>query len=156
MYLHILTSLISLAIGPFQFYGRFRQKYIKLHRIFGRIYTVCCVLGGIGSIGLSFRAFGGLVSTVGFLLLAFLWIGFTILAVWFIKYKKDYVEHRKWMIRSFSLTLSAVTIRIFIGIFVATDTFETGYPMAVWMCWVPNLLIAEYYMWYQEYCKKEE
>lgn len=149
-------------IGPFQFYDQFRIKYLKLHRIFGRVYTVCCVLGGIGSIGLSFKAFGGLSSTMGFLMLAVLWIGFTLLAVYFIKYKKDMVEHRKWMIRSFALTTSAITIRIYIAIFIViertsgSDAFSSGYPMAVWMCWVPNLLTAEYYLWYQDYMKREK
>ena len=39
---HITGGLLAIAIGPFQFWPTFRNKYLKVHRILGRFY-----LGGI-------------------------------------------------------------------------------------------------------------
>ena len=89
LYLHIFCSMISLLIGPFQFNQKIRKKYINIHRISGKIYGICCIFGGIGSIGLSFRSYGGLVSHFGFCILGLLWIIFTLLSIYFIKYKNN-------------------------------------------------------------------
>src|SRR5271168_5255853 len=35
---HILGGMIALLIGPFQFSSRFRQRYLRIHRIMGRVY----------------------------------------------------------------------------------------------------------------------
>jgi hypothetical protein len=52
------------------------------------------------------------------------------------------------MIRSFALTLSAVTLRLWkLGI---TNTIDIkpmdAYRIVAWLGWVPNLLIAEMYI----------
>ena len=53
-------------------------------------------------------------------------------------------EHRRWMVRNFSLTLAAVTLRILLPMSGnAGIPFEVAYPAIAWLCWVPNLLVAE-------------
>jgi hypothetical protein len=50
------------------------------------------------------------------------------------------------MIRSFSLTLAAITLRIYI--FAASWFVDLGQPLAyailAWLSWLPNLLAAEW------------
>ena len=54
------------------------------------------------------------------------------------------VAHRRWMIRSIALTLAAVTLRIQIPVSMMLDIpFDTAYPVIAWLCWVPNLVVAE-------------
>ena len=51
------------------------------------------------------------------------------------------------MLRSFALIFAAVTLRIelpiLIGIF---HGFDPAYALVAWLCWVPNLAIAEIYI----------
>jgi hypothetical protein len=60
-----------------------------------------------------------------------------------------YAEHRRWMIRSFSLILAGVMLRVWTplhGVLASAGivhiSFETAYAAIAWLCWVPNLLIA--------------
>jgi hypothetical protein len=47
-------------------------------------------------------------------------------------------------VRNFSLTLAAVTLRIYMpSSMIAGVPFEVAYPLVAWLCWAPNLLIAE-------------
>ena len=51
------------------------------------------------------------------------------------------------MIRSWSLTFAAVTLRIYIPVSVVLGIrFELAYPAIAWLAWVPNLLVAELYL----------
>ena len=57
----------------------------------------------------------------------------------------DVDAHRAWMLRSYALTLAAVTLRIYIPLSqVAGVEFEAAYQAISWFCWVPNLLIVEW------------
>ena len=61
---------------------------------------------------------------------------------------RDVARHREWMIRSYLLIYAAVTLRIEIPtLMVATGgNFDWTYHVVSWLCWVPNLLIAEWYV----------
>ena len=51
------------------------------------------------------------------------------------------------MIRSFALTFAAVTLRLYIPASqMAGIPFDTAYPVIAWLCWVPNLLVAELFV----------
>lgn len=48
------------------------------------------------------------------------------------------------MIRSYALTLAAVTLRLQLPASAMLDIpFETAYPAIAFLCWVPNLILAE-------------
>jgi hypothetical protein len=55
------------------------------------------------------------------------------------------MQHRSWMIRNFSLTFAAVTLRIILPVEIAVlgINFPDAYRIVAWACWVPNLLVAE-------------
>lgn len=53
--------------------------------------------------------------------------------------------HRRWMIRSWSLTLAAVTLRIYLPVVIITGLpFAFSYQVVAFLAWVPNLLLAEW------------
>jgi hypothetical protein len=60
--------------------------------------------------------------------------------------KGDIQAHREWMIRNFALTLAAVTLRIELPVMLALLhwPFQVAYITVSWLCWVPNILIAEW------------
>lgn len=87
---------------------------------------------------------GGVFSQIAFCMLAVLWIYFTVMAI--IKViRKDYTAHRKFLIRSFALTLSAITLRAwkYLIIFYFDPGPMDAYKIVAWLGWIPNLLIAE-------------
>lgn len=142
---HILFSIFSLIAGLTQFSNYILTKYKKLHRMMGYIYVVdvMCIAGPSGLI-MAFYANGTIVSKTSFVLLSVLWIGFTSVAI--IKaLKKDFLEHEKWMIRSYSLTLSAISLRLMALIFPKIIHLDahTEYAVLAWLSWTINLLIAE-------------
>jgi hypothetical protein len=59
--------------------------------------------------------------------------------------QKDFSAHRNYMIRSYALTLSAITLRAWkygIANTIALPPMDT-YRIVAWMGWVINLAIAE-------------
>ena len=146
-YTHVILGPIALMIGPLQFLPKFRAKYLNFHRNLGKIYIVCCLLGGLAGFIIAFDTFGGWETSLGFILLAVLWIYTTLQAYLTIR-KKQVQEHQKWMLRSYALTLSAVTLRlwnpILMGI-IGVD-FLMAYAIVAWLCWVPNLAVIEWYI----------
>ena len=144
IYTHVFASMLALALGPFQFSSKLRQKHISLHRWSGRVYlSIGVLIGGISGLYMARFAFGGFVSHAGFTLLALGWLFTGVMAYVAIR-RRDIESHRRWMVRNFSLTFAAVTLRIYLGAFFAAGLkFEDFYPLVSWLCWVPNLLLAE-------------
>ena len=63
---------------------------------------------------------------------------------WTSAVRRDFVAHERWMIRSFALTLAAVTLRLYLPIApVLGYPFMPAYVAISWLCWVPNLIVAE-------------
>ncbi|MDZ4621151.1 DUF2306 domain-containing protein [Bacillus cereus] len=148
LFLHITTSILALVIGPFTLSTKFREKNISRHRMVGRIYMVGILLGGISGLYLSFYAMGGLVAKLGFGLLSVFWITSAYQALNRVKNKKIQ-DHQNWMIRNYSLTFAAVTLRIWLPLFVllfGLEQFELSYTIIAWLAWVPNLIIAELFI----------
>ena len=141
---HVLCSALALLLGPLQFVSSLRTRYPRLHRVAGRVYLGVGVLfGGLAGLFMAFIAFGGIVSTLGFALLACLWLA-TGFAAFTTARARRFKEHRQWMIRNFALTFAAVTFRAHLGVcFAAGWEFEVFYPVVAWTSWVPNLLVAE-------------
>jgi uncharacterized membrane protein len=145
IYAHIFASAVALSLGPFQFLARLRQRFVRIHRWMGRAYLGIGVLvGGVAGLYMATFAFGGIVSKLGFALLALFWL-YTGLRAFVAIRRGEVVEHRRWMVRNFSLTLAAVTLRILLPVSqVSGIPFEFAYPVIAWICWVPNLLVAEW------------
>jgi uncharacterized membrane protein len=141
---HFFFGPIALIIGPFQFVERWRRRSPVLHRRLGWVYVVCVGVSGLAGFVLAFDSFGGLTTHFGFGLLAVTWLYCTGQAVRHAAGRRFRV-HREWMIRSFALTFAAVMLRIYIPILAGLGVeFDEVYQTAAWMCWVPNLIVAEH------------
>ncbi|MDA2168467.1 DUF2306 domain-containing protein (plasmid) [Bacillus pacificus] len=148
LFTHITTSIVALVIGPFTLSTKFRERNINRHRIAGRIYMVGILLGGVSGLYLSFYATGGLVAKLGFGLLSVFWLTSAYQALHRVKNKKM-KDHRNWMIRNYALTFAAVTLRIWLPLFIVLfgiEHFELSYAIIAWLAWVPNLIVAELFI----------
>lgn len=144
VYVHVFASAVALLIGPFQFSARLRSRHPALHRFLGRLYLgVGVLIGGVAGLFMAFHAFGGVVAKAGFAGLALAWL-YTGLRAYRAIRVRDVSAHRRWMIRNFALTFAAVTLRLWLPASVLSGAqFEVAYPVISWLCWVPNLLLAE-------------
>lgn len=140
---HVIASGVAMILGAFQFLRVLRQKQPALHRWMGRIYVTACLIGGFAGGTIALGSTEGPVAGWGFFVLAILWIPATLLAL-FAAMRRDFVDHERWMIRSFALTFAAVTLRLYLpSSQIAGIPFSDAYPIIAWACWVPNLIVAE-------------
>jgi hypothetical protein len=143
IYVHIAGGVVSLFVGAFQFSRQLRMKSLALHRWVGRIYLGAVAVGGLAAFRMALESFGGLSTHFGFGMLAVLWVATTAVAYRRILQRRIQ-SHREWMIRSFALTFAAVTLRIWIPLAMAVHLdFTQAYQTISWLCWVPNMLVAE-------------
>jgi uncharacterized membrane protein len=144
IYAHVFASVLALALGPFQFRARLRTTRPHVHAWMGRLYLgVGVLVGGFAGLFMALHAFGGLAARLGFACLALGWL-YTGARAYAAIRGRDVAAHRRWMVRNFALTFAAVTLRLWLpGSKVAGVEFELAYPAIAWLCWVPNLVVAE-------------
>ena len=145
-FIHVYASMWVLFAGFTQFSRQLQKNNPGLHRALGYVYVVDVLLvTGPAGLLMGFYANGGLFSRIAFVLLAILWIYFTAMALIKAK-KKDFKAHRNYMIRSYALTLSALTLRAWK--YAITNSIELPpmdvYRAVAWLGWVINLGVAEY------------
>ncbi|MEV6444629.1 DUF2306 domain-containing protein [Amycolatopsis sp. NPDC051716] len=108
---HITFGTIAIFGVILQIWPWLRRKHPIAHRRIGRVYVfggalpAAVVAATIGAVS----PFGPVVGTLD-VVAALLWLGFTI-AGWRAIRQRRYADHRKWMIRSFAMTMSTLTSR---------------------------------------------
>jgi uncharacterized membrane protein len=145
-YIHVFSSIFTLLAGATQFSDYILKHHRKLHRIIGKIYVwdILFINFPTGMI-LALNANGGWHSSLAFIILDCLWFAFTLKAVLEIK-RKNIIAHKQFMIRSYALTFSAITLRSWKIILSNTTHLDPAiiYMMDAWLGFVPNLLFAEW------------
>lgn len=146
-YAHIFLGGLALLTGFSQFYKKLRRKRPALHRTLGKIYVIAVLLSGMAGLGIAFYATGGIIPSLGFGGLALSWLYTTSNAYTSIK-KMDIDAHQRWMIRSYALCFAAVTLRLYLPLFTGllNMDFITAYKIIAWLCWVPNIFVAEIFI----------
>jgi uncharacterized membrane protein len=143
---HATVASVALMLGALQFFPGLRTRWPAWHRRAGTVYVIACLIGGAAALLLALGATAGPIATAGFGLLGLAWIGCTVQAWRFIR-ARDFERHRRWMTRSYALTLAAVTLRLYLpALAVAQVDFLAGYRAISFLCWVPNLIVAEIWL----------
>jgi uncharacterized membrane protein len=155
LYLHIAGGALALLLSPLQFATRLRLRAPRVHRVVGRVVVGAIAVGGVAGLVLAPHNLAGPVGTAGFGLLAVLWLAAAATAVRAIR-RGDVATHRRWMVRTFALTYAAVTLRLWLLVLIAGQTalagvdagvaFDRAYLLVPFLSWVPNLLVAEWYL----------
>ena len=143
---HAVSASLALVLGPLQFVPAWRARFPALHRWVGRAYVLSVAVAWLSSLPLAVNAMTGVVAAAGFFALGLAWIVATGMGL-ARALQRRFAEHRRWMLRSFALTAAAITLRIYLGASMAADIDEAvSYPFIAWLCWVPNMLVAEWYL----------
>jgi uncharacterized membrane protein len=153
---HAITGGVALLVGPFQFLPRFRLRFPAVHRIIGRIYMICIVIGSIMAAYSAIVSTSGFVAQMGFLLLAIIWFYSIVQAYRAIRQGHTQL-HRIWMIRNYALTTAAIFLRIWLGLGTAylvmthnlhghDVTATPVYISSAWISWIVPLIFAEWFI----------
>ena len=141
--LHATFAAVSLLVGPWQFFRSLLFRNRRLHRVLGRIYVSAVALGWLASLPLSLHAHTGAAASAGFQALGITWFTCTLLGLMHVRAGR-FFEHRCWMIRSYALTAAAITLRLYVAASEILDIpLGESYPYIAWLCWIPNVLVAE-------------
>ena len=147
---HLVTAIAPLVLGPLQFWNWFRNRYIKLHRTLGKLYIFGSLLGGISAfiLAITIQYEGSIVPLV---FLSLLWLFMTI-AAWVTVRNKNIKGHRLFMIRSYTLALTFIVLRIFSDLIHTKNMFffiedeEIKNITNDWLSWVLPLLLVELFI----------
>lgn len=145
-YGHILFGGLALLVGWIQFHKKFRNSNLQRHRIIGKIYMIAVIISGTCGVYIGFYATGGIITSIGFICLGVLWLFTTYKAYWAAK-SKDIDLHQGFMIYSYALCFAAVTLRIWLPTLTYLfGDFTIAYRIVAWLCWVPNLAFAFFWV----------
>ena len=147
-YIHVCASIFTLIAGFTQFNTSLLKSHPEIHRWLGKLYVyVVLLLASPSGLFIGCFANGGLYSKISFVTLAILWFWFTLKGLLAIK-RKHKKNHYTYMLRSFALAFSAVTLRLWkvIIVYLFHPPPMDVYQIIAWLGWIPNLLIIEYYI----------
>ncbi len=152
-FVHILPGALFLALAPFQFSQRFRQKHLRLHRGMGTVLVASGLIVGISALLMSYKMnIGGPNETAATTLFAIVFLICLSKAYRFIR-RKDIVRHREWMIRAYGVGLGVATTRPIVGMFFAFRrmTPHEFFGIAFWLGFTITFLAAEAWVDYTRY-----
>jgi hypothetical protein len=142
---HIVGGTIALFSGPIQLWlGIADRSRIDLHRKLGLVYIVGVAIAASGAFWLAAHPSFGWVYGAGLGSMAIAQVVTTLLA--FVAIKRSLIEqHKEWMIRSYVVTFSFVTYRVF-GVMMTPlqlGTFAELNIVLAWGSWALPLLLTE-------------
>lgn len=144
VFAHAMTAIPPLILGLWTLHPE-KRKNLKNHRTIGTIYCVCIWISSILGLMLATANRHGIIAQAGFGTLAVLWFGTTLFAYLEAR-KRRLVIHRRWMIRSYALTMAVITVRPMFFFPPEFMEYDDWYRLVTWICWLPNLLLAELYI----------
>lgn len=150
-YVHVYSAIFVLLAGFTQFNSLLLKNRPYIHRNIGKLYIFTILfLSAPSGFYIGIYANGGFNSKISFVTLSILWFYFTLKGLLHIK-NKNILLHKKFMLRSFALTFSAITLRFWkvILVYLFHPSPMDVYQIIAWLGWIPNLLIIEYYSYTQ-------
>jgi uncharacterized membrane protein YozB (DUF420 family) len=94
---------------------------------------------------------GGFYSKLSFIILSILWFWFTLKAFIAIK-MRQVITHKAFMLRSFALAFSAITLRLWkvILVYLFHPSPMDVYQIIAWLGWIPNVMLIEFIIFKQK------
>ena len=145
MLAHGIPGALALVLGVFQFSSRLRQRYLKVHRVMGRIYVGCVVISAPVAIavGISLPIMTLIMANV---IQALGWLTTTATALYCVRTGRIQ-QHREWMMRSYPFAMVFVVVRVIIAIPAIERMGQIGIVTVVWSviataCFLPSFVIA--------------
>jgi uncharacterized membrane protein len=158
--IHVVFASVAMVAACLQIWPWLRRRHPAVHRVTGRVYIFAGVLpaGVAGLIIGAMSPFGPIIRASN-VLLAILWLTCTA-AGFRMSRQRRVADHRRWMIRSVTLTLSIITNRVWavVATLVLLPHLPTTYGgnetlmvhaiagLAGWLGWVLPLILTEWWI----------
>ena len=127
---HGIGGALALLLAPLQFSTRLRQRYLRLHRVLGRLYVTCVVIAAPVAIPIALIQgpptlfMAAVMQTSG-------WIVTTFIALYAVR-TGNIKQHREWMIRSYPFAMVFVVARALLALPPIHALGEVGVVSVVW------------------------
>jgi uncharacterized membrane protein len=141
--LHAIAGSIALMVGPWQLSASLRATHPRVHRWLGRVYVADVLVAWLLAVFLTPTVTTGFPAASAFFTIGLLWMGFMVLGVFAIR-RHDIQAHRRWMLRSYAMAFTAVTIRFYFHPAKALGiSFEHIYAASLWLSFLTNIVVIE-------------
>jgi hypothetical protein len=149
-YIHIAAGALCIGAALIQFSRYILKKSKSIHRISGKIYVfVVLFLGAPTGLYMSFFAKGSFWERSLFMFMAGWWFITTLYGLSTI-HKRNVVAHKIWMMRSYSMAMTAVTFRVYhILFYVLGWGHLENYELSLWISVIGNMLFTEWIIYRQ-------
>lgn len=142
---HIFCGSVALLSGPLLLWEYFRNRFLKIHRLLGKMYVIAILISGLGALYLTFTTGLQVNLPYSFALQIqiFAWLTSTGLAYWAVR-KRKMIQHKEWMARSYIVTLAFLAqVMLFKIPFIVALGFAEFFPTVVWFSWSVPLFLYQ-------------
>jgi uncharacterized membrane protein YozB (DUF420 family) len=123
---HVLFGTVAMTTACFQIWPAFRTRHKRGHKLTGRVYVLGGVLpASVLGLYIGWHTPAGPSVRVANLVGAALWLTVTIIGLRMARQRR-FGDHRKWMSRSFALTMSIILSRFINVLATIALTPEVG------------------------------
>lgn len=143
---HILGATCSLFLGPIQFWKSIRIKYLKFHRLSGKIYILGTLIAAVSAfrLALVFDCVGCRFSLIPLSLLLFA----TTALAWYSIKQKNITAPKQFMVRSYTCALAFVFVRLsqvipMDSVFGIITNMDVQVVVVEWMFSILPLILVE-------------
>ena len=154
--LHIFFAAIALLTGFLQFNAQLRKEKPQLHSLVGKVYISSVLLSGLLAF-IIILYIDNFAKATSFIALTIIWL-FTTIKGYVTARQRNFSEHQKWMIRSFGVTLVAVSGRLTVPILLLSYYLLHGFSLPggraqmveevlnvnIWVGLIINIIIIEW------------
>lgn len=152
---HVLPAMLFMVLGPLQFLKKLRATYPAIHRWSGRIFLGASAIVGVTGLTMAFgKTIGGLDEKAAIALFGTFFLLALAKALWH-AIRRDFAQHREWMIRGYAIGLAVATIRPIMGSFFVAAVMQGRIPepqqffgTAFWVGFTLQTIAAEVWINY--------
>jgi uncharacterized membrane protein len=152
---HIVPGMLFMVLGPLQFVRGLRSKYPHVHRWCGRVFLTASAVVGVSGLTLAYgKTIGGVDEKAAISLFGSFFLIALAKALWH-ALRRQFAQHREWMIRGYAIGLAVATIRPIMGTFFAIAMLRGHRPdpheffgTAFWIGFTLQMIAAEIWINY--------
>lgn len=152
---HILPAMLFMVFGPLQFVRGLRSKYPQIHRWSGRIFLTASAVVGVTGLTMAFgKTIGGVDEKAAITLFGAFFL-IALAKAFRHALRREFAQHREWMIRGYAIGLAVAIIRPIMGTFFAAALLQGLAPepkeffgTAFWIGFTLQMIAAEIWINY--------
>ena len=152
---HVVPAMLFMVLGPLQFVRGLRSKHPQVHRWSGRVFLTASAVVGITGLTMAFgKTIGGVDEKAAITLFGSFFLIALGKALWH-ALRREFAQHREWMIRGYAIGLAVATIRPIMATFFAAAVMRGHTPepkeffgTAFWIGFTLQTIAAEIWINY--------